>query len=68
VPALDLRFAPGASQPHAIVWGGVEEAAEVRDAWERDGRRGYRLALADGSEIEVSGSPGAWIREHERTD
>jgi MFS family permease len=67
-PALDLRFAPGAERPSAIVWGGVEEPTEVRDTWQRDGRRGFLLALADGSEIEVSGKPGAWVREHERTD
>ena len=68
VPALDLRFEPGAARPHAIVWGGVEESVEVRDAWERDDRLGFRLALADGSELEVAGRPGAWLREHEGID
>jgi predicted MFS family arabinose efflux permease len=68
VPEIDLRFERGATRPNAIVWGGVEESVEVRDDSERDGRRRYRLALADGSELEITGSPGAWHRERERTD
>ena len=68
VPEIDLRFERGATHPSAIVWGGVEEAVEVEDAWERDGRQGYRLALADGTELDVSGSSGSWRRDRERTD
>jgi len=68
VPDVDLRFAPGTDRPTGIVWGGVEEAVEVLDAWEREGRRGYRLALADGSVVDVAGVPGDWHRERERID
>ena len=68
VPQIDLRFKPGSARPYAIVWGGVEERIEVRDTEERDGRRWYRLSLADGSQLEVSGRPGSWSREREATD
>jgi predicted MFS family arabinose efflux permease len=67
VPGIDLRFTGGAPQPTAIVWGGVEESVQVRRAWERDGRRCFRLVMADGSEIEVSGGPGQWRRDDETT-
>jgi hypothetical protein len=40
------------------VWGGVEERVDVQGSWleERDGRRvrRFRLALEDGTVIEVS--------------
>jgi hypothetical protein len=68
VPAFDLRFPPGSDLPASIVWGGVEEAVEVRAADEADGRRRFRLALADGSELEVAGTPGAWRRLREEID
>ena len=68
VPEIDLRFEPGEDRPHTIVWGGVEESVETLGAWERDSVRGFRLALADGSELEVAGSAGGWRRVRERTD
>ncbi|MBA3690144.1 MAG: MFS transporter [Actinobacteria bacterium] len=68
VPGLDLRFTDASDEPVAVLWGGVEERVQVRRAWERDGRRCFRLAMADGSEIEVSGRPGAWRRDAERAD
>jgi MFS family permease len=61
VPELRIRFYEGAraeEEPRAVVWGGVEEAVDVRRRWldERDGERRtrYRLAMADGTVIEVS--------------
>jgi MFS family permease len=60
-PELRLRFYEGAraeEEPRAVVWGGVEEDVEVQRRWldERDGERRmrYRLALRDGTVIEVS--------------
>ncbi len=67
VPGIDLRFTDGAGDPTAIVWGGVEESVQVRRAWERDGRRCFRLVMADGSQIDVSGRPGKWRRDGERS-
>jgi hypothetical protein len=55
------------------VWGGVEERVEVQRSWmeERDGerRRRFRLALEDGTVIEVSRAEGAgtWRLERELT-
>jgi predicted MFS family arabinose efflux permease len=67
VPGIDLRFTDGDHEPTSIVWGGVEEAVQVRRAWEREGRQSFRLVLADGSEIEVSGRSGQWRRDAETT-
>jgi MFS family permease len=60
-PELRIRFYEGAraeEEPRSIVWGGVEETVEVRRRWldERDGERRmrYRLAMQDGTVIEVS--------------
>ncbi|MGH2634667.1 MAG: MFS transporter [Actinomycetota bacterium] len=60
-PELRIRFYEGAraeEEPRAVVWGGVEEGVEVRRRWldERDGERRmrYRLAMRDGTVIEVS--------------
>ncbi len=60
-PELRLRFYEGAraeEEPRSVVWGGVEEEVDVVRRWldERDGRRRmrYRLALRDGTVIEVS--------------
>jgi MFS family permease len=60
-PDLRIRFYEGAvaeEEPRSIVWGGVEEEVEVRRRWldERDGERRmrYRLAMRDGTVIEVS--------------
>jgi hypothetical protein len=60
-PEIVLRSYAGGradESPRTIVWGGVEEAVEVLGSWreERDGERRlrFRLALADGSVIEVS--------------
>jgi predicted MFS family arabinose efflux permease len=68
VPEIDLVFAPGSSLPTAILWGGVQEAVEVRAADEVDGGMRFRLALADGSELEVAGTHGDWRRLREETD
>lgn len=61
VPELRLRFYEGAraeEEPRSILWGGVEEEVEVRRRWldERDGERRmrFRLAMGDGTVIEVS--------------
>ncbi|MEO8292688.1 MAG: MFS transporter, partial [Actinomycetota bacterium] len=68
VPGLDLRFAEGAAEPTAIVWGGVEESVRTQRSWELDGRRCFHLVMADGSEIQVSGGPGRWRRDGESTE
>jgi MFS family permease len=64
-PELTIRFYEGAraeERPRAVVWGGVEEEVEVRRGWldERAGERRmrYRLALRDGTVIEVSRGDG----------
>jgi predicted MFS family arabinose efflux permease len=74
-PELTVRFYAGSradEEPRVVVWGGVEETVEVRRRWldERDGERRmrYRLALADGTEIEISRAddePG-WRLDRER--
>jgi predicted MFS family arabinose efflux permease len=58
---LLIRFYEGGraeEEPRSVVWGGIEEAVEVRRGWldERDGERRmrYRLAMRDGTVIEVS--------------
>ena len=60
-PELTIRFYAGGradEEPRSMVWGGVEEPVEVVRTWkeERDGRRrlGFRLALPDGTELDVS--------------
>jgi MFS family permease len=73
-PEIAIRFYEGGRQeevPRAVVWGGVEEAVEVQRGWldERDGERRmrYRLAMADGTVIEVSKgeSDPAWRLDQE---
>jgi MFS family permease len=73
-PEIAIRFYEGGRQeevPRAVVWGGVEEAVEVQRGWldERDGERRmrYRLAMADGTVIEVSKSESepAWRLDRE---
>jgi len=74
LPELSLRFYEGAraeEEPRTVLWGGVEETVEVRRRWldERDGERRmrYRLAMQDGTVIEVSkaeGEPG-WRLDRE---
>jgi hypothetical protein len=56
-----VRFYEGGraeEEPRAIVWGGVEEPVTVerRALEERDGERRtrYRLALQDGTVVEIS--------------
>jgi MFS family permease len=75
-PELVVRFYEGGRAeewPRAVVWGGVEERAEVQRSWleERNGERltCYRLALEDGTVIEVSKPEGAgtWRLERELT-
>jgi predicted MFS family arabinose efflux permease len=68
VPEIDLVFASGSDLPTAIAWGGVEEAVEVRASEEIEGGQRFRLALADGSELEVAGTRGAWRRLREEAD
>ncbi|HVF08249.1 MAG TPA: hypothetical protein VNC60_06705, partial [Actinomycetota bacterium] len=60
-PEIRLRFTEGAGAeewPRTVVWGGVEEPVDVvRSALdERDGvqTRRFRLALADGTVLDVS--------------
>jgi hypothetical protein len=73
-PELLVRFYEGARAeewPRAVVWGGVEERVEVLRSWldERDGRRAarFRLALEDGTTIEISKADGerGWRLERE---
>jgi MFS family permease len=75
-PELVVRFYEGGKAeewPRAVVWGGVEERAQVERSWleERDGerRRWFRLALEDGTVMEVSKTEGAgtWRLERELT-
>lgn len=61
VPELRIRFYEGGraeEEPRAVEWGGAEEPVTVERRWldERDGQRRmrYRLALADGTVVEVS--------------
>ena len=60
-PEIRIRFYEGGraeEEPRSVVWGGVEEDVEVQRRWldERDGvrRMRYRLAMQDGTVIEVS--------------
>ena len=60
-PEIVIRFSEGAKAeewPRALAWGGVEEPVEVVRSWneERDGvrMRRFRLALQDGSVLDVS--------------
>jgi MFS family permease len=60
-PEIRIRFYEGARAeewPRSIVWGGVEERVSVERSWRelRDGieRSCFRLALEDGTVIEVS--------------
>ena len=73
-PELRLRSYAGARAdevPRTIVWGGAEEPVEVVRTWreERDGERrlAFRLALADGTELDVSRSEpdGEWRLDRE---
>jgi len=73
-PELVIRFYAGARAdevPRAIVWGGVDEPVEVVRTWreERDGERrlAFRLALADGTELDVSRADagGEWRLDRE---
>ena len=73
-PDLRLRFYAGGRAdevPRAIVWGGGEEPVEVVRSWreERDGERrlAFRLALADGTELDVSRPEpeGTWRLDRE---
>jgi MFS family permease len=76
-PEIRLRFAEGARAeewPRAVIWGGVEEPAEVvRSALdERDGvrTRRFRLELADGTVLDVSRDEpdGDWRIDRELVD
>ncbi len=73
-PSLTVHFHEGATAeewPRTIVWGGVEEPVDVVRSWreERDGVRmaGYRLALRDGSLLDVTRvePDGSWRIERE---
>jgi hypothetical protein len=76
-PEIRVRFFEGARAeewPRTIVWGGVEEPVDVlRTALEeRDGvrTRRFRLALADGTVIDVSRDEpeGQWRIDRELVD
>jgi predicted MFS family arabinose efflux permease len=73
-PELRIRFAAGGradETPRSILWGGAEEPVEMVRTWreERDGERrlAFRLALADGTEVEVSRAEpdGPWRLDRE---
>jgi predicted MFS family arabinose efflux permease len=77
-PDLRIRFYSGGradESPRAIVWGGAEEPVDVVRTWreERGGERrlAFRLALTDGTELDVSRPEpdGPWRldREDDRT-
>lgn len=60
-PELEIRFVAGGradETPRAISWGGAEEPVELVRTWreERDGQRrlAFRLALPDGTQLDVS--------------
>ena len=73
-PQVLVRFYAGSradEEPRSIVWGGVEEDVEVQRRWlderDRERRMRYRLALADGTVVEISkadADPG-WRLERE---
>ena len=73
-PQVLVRFYAGGradEEPRSIVWGGVEEDVEVQRQWlderDRERRMRYRLALADGTVVEISkadADPG-WRLERE---
>jgi MFS family permease len=76
VPEIALRFVSGAKAeewPRSIEWGGVQEPVEVvrSELIERDGSRlrAFRLALEDGSTVDVERAEpaGEWriVREAE---
>jgi predicted MFS family arabinose efflux permease len=73
-PDLTIRFYAGGradETPRSIVWGGVEEPVELIRTWrdERDGERrlAFRLALEDGTLLDVSRTEpdGAWRLDRE---
>jgi hypothetical protein len=73
-PDLTIRFYAGGradETPRSIVWGGVEERVELVRSWreERDGERrlAFRLALEDGTLLDVSRAEpdGAWRLDRE---
>jgi hypothetical protein len=73
-PEIQLRTYAGAradETPRSIVWGGVEESVDVLGSWreERVGERRlrFRLALADGTVLDVSRAEpdGAWRIDRE---
>lgn len=73
-PELVVRFYEGGRAeevPRAVIWGGVEETVQVQRGWldERDGERRmrYRLAMQDGTVIEISkgGSDAGWRLDRE---
>ncbi|HEX6581552.1 MAG TPA: MFS transporter [Actinomycetota bacterium] len=77
-PELEIRFVAGGradETPRAIAWGGAEEPVELVRTWreERDGQRrlAFRLALPDGTQLDVSRPEpdGPWRldREDDRT-
>jgi predicted MFS family arabinose efflux permease len=77
VPDIRLVFADGGraeESPRALRWGASEEPVEVVRGWleERDGlrRRCFRLALLDGTVLDVSRlePDGNWSIDRERED
>jgi predicted MFS family arabinose efflux permease len=73
-PEIVIRFSEGAKAeewPRSLLWGGVEEPVDVVRSWneERDGvrMRRFRLALQDGSVLDVSRvePDGAWRIDRE---
>ena len=64
-PQIEVREEAGV--PVEIRWGGVLEPVHVRHEWEEGGRRRMRLALADGTVVDVSqAAPAApWSLDRE---
>ena len=77
VADVRIVFSEGAREeewPRAVRWGAAEESVDVIKAWleERSGerRRCFRLALRDGSDLDVSRaeSGGLWMIDRERDE
>ena len=63
-PQIDVVVEDG--QPVRIVWGDVEEPVTVRHAWTGTGERPcFRLALQDGTVVDVSRGAEGWNLDRE---
>ena len=63
-PQIDVVLE--ADRPVRIVWGDVEEPVTVRHAWTGAGDRAcFRLALQDGTVVDVSRGAEGWSLDRE---